>query len=93
MDAEKKRRAGRPAIEQSATVGPFARNLRRLREAVGMSQAELAEKAGVHIRALSNYESGRVPNLHKARDIAKALGADLAAMLEEALPEQEEDTT
>lgn len=41
------------------------KNLRYMRQCAGMTQKELAEKAGINIRTLQNYEQGQ-------NDISKA---------------------
>lgn len=33
-------------------------NLKRIRESKGLTQAELAEKSGVNLRTIQNYEQG-----------------------------------
>ena len=47
--------------------------LQQLRKAAGYSQSELAERSGVHVRMIQQYEIG-------AKDINKAAGASLLAM-------------
>jgi predicted ATPase/DNA-binding XRE family transcriptional regulator len=57
--------------------GSFAEHLRRLREAVGLSQEELAERAGLSSHAVSALERGTRtrPYPHTVRALADALGA------------------
>lgn len=76
-------RRGRPTRPQNDADGAFARNLRRLREAAGWTQTQLADAAGVHLRSISSYESGSQPYLFAAAKIAKALGTTVDAMLRE----------
>lgn len=59
-----------------ADVQP-AKNLKRIREAAGLSQGKLAEKSGVNVRTLQYYEQG-------AKDI-NACGGLRLYMLAQAL--------
>lgn len=48
--------------------------LKEKREKTGLTQVEVAEKAGISERAYQNYEAGkRLPNVQTAILIAKAL--------------------
>ncbi len=56
----------------------FAAKLRSLRLAAGLTQAELAERAGLHRSHVLKLEAGTVqPSLAKAAALAKALGKRL----------------
>ncbi len=60
----------------------FAQVLRELREARGLSQDQLAEKAGVHRTHVSLIERGeRCPSLKVADHLAAALGMSLSDMV------------
>src|SRR3954465_9824884 len=86
-------------------AGMVARNrplfgdlLRRHRTAAALSQEELAERAGVSVRALSDLERGvhRAPRLETVRMLADALGLreqDRADLLAEARPETQPTVT
>lgn len=52
---------------------PFARRLRELREAAGVSVAELAERTGLSRAALYNLENGAAPSWETVQLIARAL--------------------
>jgi transcriptional regulator with XRE-family HTH domain len=53
----------------------FGENLRKLRKEKGLSQQELAKKAGVSQQVIGHYEKGiRAPKLEQAILVAKALG-------------------
>src|SRR5215213_9196101 len=72
----------------------FGALLRRHRTAAALSQEELAERAGVSVRALSDLERGvhRAPRLETVRMLAEALGLgadDRADLLAVARPEAE----
>src|ERR1700716_2463025 len=56
--------------------GPFSELLRRHRAAAGLTQEEVAERAGMSIRGLSDLERGlrRVPQRHTVSQLADALG-------------------
>jgi len=52
----------------------FADRLRKQREQKGLSQAELAEKAGLQVTAISHFETGgRSPSFDNLRKLADAL--------------------
>lgn len=54
---------------------PFRDNLRRLRLAQFLSQAELARRSGLHTLTISRLEAGRVkPSTRTVRALADALG-------------------
>jgi predicted ATPase/DNA-binding XRE family transcriptional regulator len=59
-------------------VGEFATRLRRLRDAAGLTQEELAERAGLTVKAIGALERGerRRPYPHTVRVIGDALGLD-----------------
>src|SRR5215213_11871937 len=70
----------------------FGALLRRHRTAAALSQEELAERAGVSVRALSDLERGvhRAPRLETVRMLAEALGLgenERAGLLTAARPE------
>ena len=60
----------------------FSENLRRIRLAAFLSQAELARRSGVHALTITRLEAGRTaPSTRTVRALAEALGigpADLA---------------
>jgi putative transcriptional regulator len=52
--------------------------LRKLRQAAGLSQAELAARAGLTVDSVQNWEQGRSePSLSRAARLARALGTSL----------------
>ncbi|HET7094906.1 MAG TPA: helix-turn-helix domain-containing protein, partial [Thermomicrobiales bacterium] len=57
------------------STSPFGMALRRAREAAGLSQEALAERAGLSARGISDLERGarRLPRLETARLLAEAL--------------------
>ena len=61
--------------------------LQQLRKAAGLSQSQLAEKSGVNVNTLRQYEHGtRNINgmaLISARDLARALGVAIEELIEE----------
>jgi transcriptional regulator with XRE-family HTH domain len=61
----------------------FGPAIRRRREALGLNQTELAERAGVQRAHLSEVERGKIalPNADFRRKIAEALGMSHAALL------------
>lgn len=57
--------------------------LRDLRVQRGLTQAQLAELAGVSQPSLSQYERGDIlPSLESARRVAQALGVSVEAMMD-----------
>jgi transcriptional regulator with XRE-family HTH domain len=61
----------------------FAQRLKRLRDAAGLSQAKLAEAAGVPASTLRNWEYGRrVPYATTASALARALGVSTGELLD-----------
>ena len=76
---------------RAAKEPSFAARLRELRERAGLTQAQLAERAGLHISAVTRFEQGwREPSLATAAELAKALGVKvdefLKAAAESAVP-------
>jgi transcriptional regulator with XRE-family HTH domain len=64
-------------------VRTFGVKLKTLRESAGLSQTELAEKAGLGQRALSFWERGaREPAWSAVVKLANALGVDLHVFLD-----------
>jgi predicted ATPase/transcriptional regulator with XRE-family HTH domain len=71
---------------------PFGQLLRRLRLAAGLSQEDLAERAGLSVRGISSLESGQrtAPRLETVRMLADALALgddERATLLVTARPE------
>jgi transcriptional regulator with XRE-family HTH domain len=58
-------------------------NIKRLREAAGLSQTGLARRAGIDQGGLSKIEKGRNLTLETLRDLARALGCSVVDLLEE----------
>src|SRR5215210_5716343 len=74
---------------------PFGSRLRRLREAAGLTQEELAARAGLTAKAVSALERGerRRPYPHTVRSLADALKLSERerALLTEAIPRRRND--
>jgi transcriptional regulator with XRE-family HTH domain len=69
----------------------FGENLKRLRERAELSQSQLAEKAGLSVRNIQNWEQAhRVPRAPALLALAKSLGSTVEALLEGV--DQEEPT-
>ena len=63
----------------------FGRVVRRQREALGLSQEELAARAGIHRTYISSIELGKVRlGLDIANRIASGLGEPLSDLIAEA---------
>jgi len=70
----------------SSTSKQFGTVVRKRRMAVGLSQEELAERAGLHPNYVGMIERGvRNPTLDVAARIAKALNIELPKLIKEAL--------
>jgi transcriptional regulator with XRE-family HTH domain len=67
-------------MELQAVVG---QNVRRLREAAGLPQDELAYRAGIHVTYLSGVENGRRNlTLNVLQRLARALGVSEVELVE-----------
>jgi transcriptional regulator with XRE-family HTH domain len=63
----------------------FAARLRELREKAGLTQAQLAQRSGLHLSAVTRFEQGlREPSLESAASLAGALGVTCDALLQPA---------
>jgi transcriptional regulator with XRE-family HTH domain len=63
----------------------FAAKLKEQREAAGLSQAELAKRAGLHTQAVAKLEQGiRDPAFATVQVLASALGVSVAVFEETA---------
>jgi transcriptional regulator with XRE-family HTH domain len=61
-------------------VATFGEMVRALRQAAGLSQAQLAEAAGIGLPTLKDYEGDRrSPSLEIAQKVAAALGVKVTA--------------
>jgi transcriptional regulator with XRE-family HTH domain len=68
----------------------FAARLQALRVAAGLTQAQLAEKAGMHLGGLTKLEQGlREPSWPVVLDLARALQVSVEAFMDG----QPEETT
>jgi transcriptional regulator with XRE-family HTH domain len=60
----------------------LGRNLRRLREAKGLSQEQFADEAGIHRTYVSDLERGsRNPTIRVVERVATALGVTASDIL------------
>lgn len=60
--------------------GAFGERLRELREAAGLSQAELARRTGIAQQSIAVWEAGKSdPGWSKVMKLAEALGVDCRA--------------
>lgn len=64
-------------------------NLKKVRKAKGMKQAELAEASGVPLKCIGNYEQLRRNINHARVDIVYALAEALGCRIEEILEGKE----
>jgi transcriptional regulator with XRE-family HTH domain len=62
----------------------FAARLREQRTAAGLTQAELAERAGMHLHGVTKLEQGdREPSWVTVQALARALGVPYAVFADE----------
>ena len=61
--------------------------LTKIRQDLGMTRAQLAEKSGVNARAIERYEQGRAnindASVGRVRDLARALGVSIESILDD----------
>ena len=74
-----------PSTPERAVLEEFAQRLARLRRSRGLTQAQLAERAGLGVMTLRRMEDGRDAKLASWIRVLRAL--DLTASLEAFLPE------
>ena len=75
-----------PVAARSAKAKPspkaFGQAVRTAREKKGLTQAKLADKAGLHVTYLSGVENGqRNPTLSLIAQLARALGLKLSELI------------
>lgn len=81
---------------ESVPVGPngsnFAANLKRMRMAKGLSQANMAERLGVSGPSISGWEKGRArPKEDRLADLANLLGVPVSQLLVDPQPDMIHD--
>ncbi len=77
------------AAGRNETMG---QRLQRLRRAASLTQAELAERAGVPLRSLLNWEQDRrQPRLDPVVDLARTLGVTLEDLAANVAPREERE--
>jgi transcriptional regulator with XRE-family HTH domain len=75
-------------IEHEEVVERFARRLRELRVGLGMTQAELARRAGVTTTYVSKLESaGAAPGIDLVEKLAIALGIGITELIQVPSPD------
>ncbi|MEO5818841.1 MAG: helix-turn-helix transcriptional regulator, partial [Gemmatimonadaceae bacterium] len=69
-------------------MSPVTLNLRALREAAGLTQAQLAEAVNVRQATISDLETGKAKTLRLSLldALAKALGVSARELIEESAP-------
>jgi transcriptional regulator with XRE-family HTH domain len=61
---------------------PFGETIQKLREAAGLSQSEMARKAGIPVRSIQNWEQGhRMPRPQVLLSLASALGVSVEKLI------------
>ena len=75
---------GRVSPDMEDVRDRLAQNLRKLRQAKGLSQEEFAHQAGLHRTYVSDLERGsRNPTITVVDKLAVALGVPVGALLDE----------
>src|SRR5690348_12906028 len=70
--------------DDKVLLPPFALRMKALREAAGLTQAQLAEQSGLHVGAIFKLEQGRrEPAWATVQALAKALGVSLEAFADQ----------
>jgi predicted transcriptional regulator len=66
-------------------MAPLKETLRRERRRAGLTQGELADKAGVGIATIARIETGDIdaPRVSTLRKLARALGVEVRDLLED----------
>lgn len=68
--------------EEEAMSFLFGNNIAHYRKLVGLSQQDLADKAGFHQSAIARWESGKVnPTFRNIRKLAEALSCEFSDLL------------
>jgi len=81
--------AARSGYQRTRRAAELGEQIRALREANGMSQAELGRRIGSTQPSIARLEAGRVsPTLETLDRVAAALGAELVVALEPARQQQ-----
>lgn len=96
IDIEEASATSSVAEDESIPVGPhgssFAANLKRLRMAKGLSQANMAERLGVSGPSISGWEKGRArPKEDRLADLANLLGVPVSQLLVDPQPDMIHD--
>lgn len=69
-------------------VAPVGVAVKRIRETLGWSQADLAKRSGLHVTAISHIECGRRgARLETLYSVAKAFGMTIQKLLDAAFGE------
>jgi transcriptional regulator with XRE-family HTH domain len=72
----------------------FAERLRELRKQAGVTQAQLAERSGIPLGSIRNYEQGqREPYWNVAFRLATALGVSVEAFADCVAPTEQRSST
>ena len=72
----------RKQVDTSTYRGRFALRLKELREEAGLSVEQFAEKSGIPVQTLYNWEKARrVPSMDQFPQISKALGVSIDTLL------------
>ena len=62
------------------------------RRALGLTQKDVAARAGLSVRTISRVESGNIPVIRQLDDLLRAMGLRLEVSLEPLRPEAREPT-
>ena len=80
-------------MTQSVAMNCFARNVRHLLQQNGITQVELAERAGIHGPNVNRILMGKEGiTIERAERIASALGVKLSELVSENLPKSRKTT-
>lgn len=92
MPSNKIEKLGKPAQNEDALAVRLSRNIAGRRRALDLTQAQLAERLGVDTETLSRFERGKhLPSLATLERLAEQLQTTVAALLDEAAPQADDD--
>ena len=93
MVVNNKQKTGTGRASSSSLATRLSRNIAGRRHALGLTQAQLAERLNVDTETLSRFERGRhLPSLATLEKLAAQLQTTIAALLDEPAPQADDDT-
>lgn len=92
MVANKKPKTQAARTGNSSLPARLSKNIASRRHALGLTQAQLAERLDIDTETLSRFERGRhLPSLATLEKLAEQLQTTIAALLDEPAPQADDD--